>query len=509
MNDAFEQGVKYVAENMGAAFGGQIAQQWLSLEPLIKELSETVLASQADPAQLQGNAAETWHSGTLNYSARIHHSTGVAFTPKSHGYGSVDIQAGDKSYSSKYYKTGAETAKAQAKSNYEYFMERRVKALRKGKSVGSLEDFLKERNRSKSDERRSIYDGQYRLIPSDQINGARDYLNRRIQSALANGKLEEAARYQETLDALRTVVEDGKGNTSVGLTREDAQKLVQAVREGKLDKELLEECGIDLNQLVSAQDILHEAFKAGISAAVISLVIGIAPTIMNGISMLIKEGEIDPDLFAEIGYKGLSSTAKGFINGSISAALVACCQSGKLGTALMGADASIISTAVVLMVGTIESGIRFATGKITKAQMADEIARLHITTAFSVAGGLAASVWFAEIPPLAVAAYMLGSFIGGIVGSFAYNLGRNVFVAFCVESGCTFFGVVDQSYELPQEVINAIGIEVFEYEKFAYDTFEADTFQFDSFIPDSFEYDKFGIRILRRGVIEFGKIGYI
>ena len=95
---------------------------------------------------------------------------------------------------------------------------------------------------------------------------------------------------------------------------------------------------------------MSEAFSARLSAAVISFVIGIAPTIIDGISMLVSKGEIDTKLFAEMGYKGLSSAARGFINGSITAALVACCQSGKLGTTLMGANASMISTAVVLMI---------------------------------------------------------------------------------------------------------------------------------------------------------------
>jgi len=36
---------------------------------------------------------------------------------------------------------------------------------------------------------------------------------------------------------------------------------------------------------------------------------------------------------------------------------------------------------------------------------------------------------------------------------------------FCVESGCTFFGVVDQNCEIPPDVIDPMGLEVFEYEK--------------------------------------------
>ena len=103
---------------------------------------------------------------------------------------------------------------------------------------------------------------------------------------------------------------------------------------------------------------------------------------------------------------------------------------------------------------------------------------------------------------------MLGSFIGGVIGGFAYNIGHSLFMSFCVDSGCTFFGLVDQNYELPQEILDEIGIDVFEYEKFDYESFKYDSFQFDSFTPDVFEYDKFGITIIRRGVIGVGKIGY-
>ena len=81
-------------------------------------------------------------------------------------------------------------------------------------------------------------------------------------------------------------------------------------------------------------------------------------------------------------------------------------------------------------------------------------------------------------------------------------------MSFCVDSGCTFFGIVDQDYQLPQEIMDEIGIEVFDYEKFEYDSFQYDNFRFDTFSPDTFQYDKFGITILRRGVIGVGKVGY-
>lgn len=511
MSVAFEQSVKYVANNVGGALGGQLSQLWLDPYNIIKEIQETVESSNAKADQLQGNVAEDWHGQTLKFVNKIHHTQDNVNVPKVNTFGSTDIQVGEKAYSAKYYKNAGKSYIAQSETPYERYMALKAKAEKAGKSYESLDDFLKKRKRNidKKDMHKSMYLGQGKLIPRDQLENAKRLLDRRIATAQANGKLAQVARFQEVRDTLTDVLKDNKGNESVPLSREDAQRLTQAAKEGNLDKELLIECGLDINQLVTAKDIMSEAFSAGLKSAVLSLVISIAPTILDGISMLITKGEIDPSEFAEKGYQGLNAAAKGFLNGSITAALVACCHSGKLGAAFVNVNASFISTAVVLMLGTLESGIKFATGKITKTQMADEIARLYITTAFSVGGGLAASVWFAEIPPLAVAAYMLGSFIGGVVGGFAYNIGKSLFMSFCVDSDCIFFGIVDQEYRLPQEIIDEIGIEVFDYEKFDYERFQYDSFQFDSFSPDTFEYDKFGITIIRRGVIGVVKIGYV
>lgn len=57
---------------------------------------------------------------------------------------------------------------------------------------------------------------------------------------------------------------------------------------------------------------------------------------------------------------------------------------------------------------------------------------------------------------MSVLGFMLGSFVGSVVGSFAYNVGHNVFMSFCVDTGFTMFGLVDQNYELPDEVMEAV-----------------------------------------------------
>ena len=81
-------------------------------------------------------------------------------------------------------------------------------------------------------------------------------------------------------------------------------------------------------------------------------------------------------------------------------------------------------------------------------------------------------------------------------------------MSFCTETGITMFGLVEQDYRLPEDIIKDIGIETFEYESFEPDSFDAESFQFDSFDYDTIQPDNLGIKFLRRGVIGVSKVGY-
>lgn len=71
------------------------------------------------------------------------------------------------------------------------------------------------------------------------------------------------------------------------------------------------------------------------------------------------------------------------------------------------------------------------------------------------------------------------------------------------------FGLVEQNYELPEDVIKEIGIEVFEYEHFDYQRFEPERFSFGKFEIQQNEVDRIELPFLRRGVIGINAIGYI
>ena len=71
------------------------------------------------------------------------------------------------------------------------------------------------------------------------------------------------------------------------------------------------------------------------------------------------------------------------------------------------------------------------------------------------------------------------------------------------------FGLVEQDYTLPKEIIEQIGIETFDYETFEYGTFKTESFSYDTFGTETFEPDTLDITFLRRGVIGVSKVGYV
>ena len=146
-----------------------------------------------------------------------------------------------------------------------------------------------------------------------------------------------------------------------------------------------------------------------------------------------------------------------------------------------------------------------ATGKATRGQMADNIARdMYLSAVSLICGGVAQST--IGIP---VFGYMIGSFIGSVVGSFSYSIGKKAVISFCVDSGFTMFGLVEQDYTLPKEIIKDMGINTFDYESFEMESFQPETFELETFSVDTFEPDSLDITFLRRGVIGVSRVGYV
>ena len=142
---------------------------------------------------------------------------------------------------------------------------------------------------------------------------------------------------------------------------------------------------------------------------------------------------------------------------------------------------------------------------MTRYEMSNELMRDMFTTTCSLALGAVGQA----VITVPVLGFMIGSFVGSIVGSFSYGIVYKPAISFCIDTGFTMFGLVKQDYQLPEDVLKEIGIEVFDYENFEYDTFEPERFEFNTFNMDRFEPERIDMIFLRRGVIGVNEIGFL
>ena len=468
----FEEGYAYFAKNASAYAAATMSDSYVTnvndeIDKLVKDLNSFEGFKTASKI-LKGDVAEFWHAGTFNINSALKDSSHRAFVDRSHAPASTDISTnfGDK-YGLKYYSDGQASAKAQ--------------------SVSVLNV--------------PIYKGQIRIIPRDQLEEATKYLERIIRTEAVR-RPEQVPRYQETLDMLTDRLSDSKGAESIPLSKKEASELATLAKQGKINAD---ELGLTTEELVKYNYVIQQAFKAGLTAATISIVLKVAPEIFKSIDYLLKNGKINAEQFKKIGFAAVSGGAEGFIRGSISSALTFSCKEGLLGGALKSANPPIIAAVTVITMNVISNAFQVALGKKTRRQLSEEFIRNMYISACSLIGG-GVSQALIEIPILG---YMLGSFIGSIFGSFTYNLGSKAVLSFCVDSGFTMFGLVEQDYTLPKEIIEQIGIETFDYETFEYGTFKTESFSYDTFGTETFEPDTLDITFLRRGVIGVSKVGYV
>ena len=346
-----------------------------------------------------------------------------------------------------------------------------------------------------------IYSGQYRVIPSDQIKEATLFLERKIREEAAK-RPEQVHRYEETLKLLNDKVTDNKGNESIALSEQEARELARLSKEGGVSPENVH---LTTEELIKYSDILKQAYKAGLTAATISMALRVAPEIWNAVAYLIKNGEVEEGQFKKIGFAAITGAGEGFVRGTVSAAITASCKAGLCGSAMKSIDSSVVGAVTVLVMNSMKNSYQVTTGNMSRDEMVNELIKeMFVTTCALSMGSVSQSL--IEIPVLG---YMIGSFVGSIAGSVIYSSIYNPVLSFCVDSGFTLFGLVDQDYELPEEVLKEIGIEVFEYEKFEYEPFEYEKFEYEKFEYEQFEYEKLHTIFLRRGVIGVNCVGYM
>ena len=507
MNDiekSFFNGYHFFEKNIEGQLGANATNVYVNnvyneILNLIKNLND-FKGFKTNTNQLKGNIAEFFHSGTYNINAIARKSSNRTYVLQSNEFGSVDIGTNfGNDYGLKYYKTAVDSANQQAKSIFEKFKEYQANG---GKD--DLNKFLSDRGFSDEDINSAIYSGQYRIIPKEQLEGAIKFLEQKIaKESIARPELAE--KYRETLKMLRTKIEDGKGTESISLSTEDAKKIAELSKEGCVTEEELKRLGISTEDIIKFEYILKESFKAGLTALQITLILKLAPEIYKAINYLINNGEIDINQFKKLGIESLKSGSEAFLRGTVAATITGACKAGLWGESLKSINPTIIGTLTVFTLDIIKNSFKVAQGKMSRQELVNEMTKEMFILSCSLGVGVLSQT-FINIP---VFSFMIGNFVGSILGAFVYDKVYNIALSFCIDTGFTMFGLVEQDYRIPEHILKEIGIKTFDFKTFETKTFELKSFKFKTFEPKAFELKSFKTTILRRGVIGVSKIGYM
>ena len=184
-------------------------------------------------------------------------------------------------------------------------------------------------------------------------------------------------------------------------------------------------------------------------------------------------------------------------------------QNGVLGEALKQVNPSIVGVAVTVVFGTIKDSILVAAGKMSSKEMGMHfVDTVVVSSGYLVSmkiGGAIAQALFPELPGIGFA---IGSLLGCSV-AVVYNIGKKKLISFCVDTGFTCFGLVEQNYELPEEVLHEIGVETISVPRTQVERIDVPRTQIMGAGVETSEYETIDITVLRRGVIGVNKIGYV
>ena len=472
------QGWEFAAKVMGADFAAHMGAEYIdAVEEAIKKLEDSINDHpyrSLDIKQLQGYMLEEWGAGTFNVDAVAASSADRATVLHSTVKGSVDIQLDSGgAFSAKSYSTAEQTAKAQARFD--------------------------------PDTGRASYQGQGRLVPSDQLQDARKTAQ---AESLRNKPMREGVSraYNETEARLADRVSNSEGVESRPVSRKDLESIAKNSKEQRFDAEAY---GVRASSAIKVEYLLKQAMKAGFTTAAITAAVQLAPEIYKAIDFLVKNGELDITHVKRMGESGISAGAEGFLRGTISSSLLIMCESGALGEALKAIDPTLLGAVVALVLQTAKNSVLVAAGKMTTRQMGATFMDTVVVSSGYLAGahigGIIGQALGFELPALG---YLLGSLVGT---SFCvvYNIGKKKLISFCIDTGFTCFGLVEQSYELPEEVLAEMGVETIPIPRADVETTELPRTPIVASGIEKAGYETIDITVLKRGVIGVNKVGYV
>ena len=419
--DKFKQGwdhaVDFASSKYAASMGSKYVKDVGKAINNMKVDINSAKGSARTVASEAGFAAEKWVAGTFNIDSVAGGSAYKADVVGSNGMGSVDVSTNyGENASLKYYKTASDSAKAQATD----ILHEYGKYKAKSKNPISLEEYIDKYHVDGKDMDAlyaSIYDGQTRIIPADQLDEAKDYLKSKSKTfddyAKKNGSKRAESRskaYTETLDNLKDHLEAPDGTSSKPMTYDDMQAIAELSQKGEFDPE---DFGITTSQIITPKHIVKQSISAGLTSAALNTALTIGPDIFTILKEAAKNGNFDEAQLKQVGVDGLLAGSEGFVEGSVSCAILTACQAGKFGANLTNASPEVIGTLTVLAIDAIRYGYALSKGEITALDYSNLMTEEIVVAIVSQASGAALQMLLPAVP----FAYMAGCMAGGMLAT--------------------------------------------------------------------------------------------
>lgn len=428
----FEDGWDYSKEFMAANYSAIMTSDFMtseyvtSLESAITTLKTDMnssMGSARGTAQEAGLLAEKWAADTFNIDAIAKGSSERASTVGSTELGSVDVTTTyGENASLKYYQDASGSASAQARNIMKAYYEYASKAS--GEPMSFKEYVDKYGSGMSHDELyASLYEGQTRIIPTDQLSQATQYLQGKIDKLppLGSGDTTDAQikAYQETMENLRDRLQAPDGTASKPLTYEELQAIAEVSKDGNFKPE---DFGISLTKVIGPKYIVKQAMGTGVEVAAINAALTIGPDVFSILKEAAQTGVVDEEALKDCGVEGAIAGSEGFVEGSVSRLVATLCKAGTFGEALKGADPSVVATLTVLVIEGAIHGYELSQGKIT----AEEYGNMMVDRTMVMLLSLPTSALFLAILPGTHIAMLAGCMAGGLVASIGYLMAKEV-----------------------------------------------------------------------------------
>ena len=262
--DGWDAAVDYMGSAYSAAMSSAYVEHVGEAINSFKTSMNSAYGSARGVAQEAGFAAEKWVAGTFNINAAANESQYHADVVGSTELGSVDVATNyGEDASLKFYSSASGTASAQAKTLIEayreYFTRAQTNTSKPPMPLKEYLDFNGYDAETQDALLASIYDGQTRIIPAEQLSEAVAYLEGRIDKLSAiEGDVASARTksYQETLSNLRDRLHAPDGTESKPITNEEIQAIAELSQKGEFKPE---DFHISLSTVIDPRYIMKQA----------------------------------------------------------------------------------------------------------------------------------------------------------------------------------------------------------------------------------------------------------